>query len=315
MFDTPVLFLVFNRPDTTRRVLAAIREAQPKQLFIAADGPRSAVPGEAALCATMRQQLLDGIDWDCRVETLFRDENLGCEAAVASGISWFFSQVEEGIILEDDCLPAADFFGFCQEMLARYKKEPAVAMVSGTSFLGTEPRPEKYFFSKYYAIWGWATWRERWEVLYESGMPQWAERNKSGWLRTVFRQSNIVYFYTAIFDKMARGLVDTWDTNWNYSLLRRDKLTVTPVINLVSNIGLEGTHSALAEGNIFNLPVGSYVSDGAAPAVVAWKEELDALQFVNAGVDILRWRIMARYFLDRWGLLALVLRLQRFFRL
>ena len=139
---SPVLFLVFNRPDTTRRVLEAIRQAQPSQLFIAADGPREGKSGEAEKCADVRRIVNEGIDWDCEVKTLFRDKNLGCKVAVSRAIDWFFEHVEEGIILEDDCLPHPTFFRFCEELLNKYRDDERIGQISGDNFQFGKKRTE-----------------------------------------------------------------------------------------------------------------------------------------------------------------------------
>ena len=144
MLNTPILFLVFNRPDTTQRVFAQIRKIQPKQLFIAADGARKGKEGEQERVAQVRKLILEGIDWDCEVKTLFRDENLGCGKAVSEGITWFFKNVEQGIILEDDTLPDLSFFPFCEELLERYKDDERVAMISGYCKFGKYKSPYSY---------------------------------------------------------------------------------------------------------------------------------------------------------------------------
>ncbi|HMB95212.1 MAG TPA: hypothetical protein VKK61_04160, partial [Tepidisphaeraceae bacterium] len=100
----PVAFLIFNRPETTRRVFERIREAQPTQLYVIADGPREGRPTDSDLCPQTRA-ILDSVDWDCQVVRNFSDSNLGCKRRVSSGITWLFEQVQEAIILEDDCLP------------------------------------------------------------------------------------------------------------------------------------------------------------------------------------------------------------------
>ena len=102
--NTAVLFLVFNRPDTTAQVFEAIRKAKPSRLYVAADGPRSAREGEAERVAKVRE-ISTAVDWPCVLHTLFRNENLGCKYAVSDAISWFFRHEDKGIILEDDCLP------------------------------------------------------------------------------------------------------------------------------------------------------------------------------------------------------------------
>lgn len=108
--ETPILFIVFNRLDTTKQVFAKIREARPKQLFIAADGPRPGNANDIVRCQEIRDYLVANIDWECDLQTLFRSENLGCALACSGAINWFFDQVEEGIVIEDDCLPDPSFF-------------------------------------------------------------------------------------------------------------------------------------------------------------------------------------------------------------
>ena len=136
--DTPVLLLIFNRPRTTKQVFEAVREAKPRSLHIAADGPRSHRQGESDLCEETRA-LVRSPDWDCTVQTLFRDHNLGCRKAVSQAISWFFENVDEGIILEDDCVPDASFFPYCSQLLARYRDDERVSMIAGSNY-GACPR-------------------------------------------------------------------------------------------------------------------------------------------------------------------------------
>ncbi len=168
---SPVLFLVFNRPDSTRKVFDAIRSARPPKLYITADGPRPDRPAEAKLCSEVRA-IASAVDWPCEVKTLFRESNLGCKAGVSSGITWFFSHEDEGIILEDDVLPVPTFFNFCDEMLERYRDDARVSMISGCNLISNHFSPKQsYFFSRYNLIWGWATWRRAWQH-YDVAMTQ-----------------------------------------------------------------------------------------------------------------------------------------------
>ena len=167
MFDVPILFLVFNRPETTHQVFEAIKKQRPKYLFVAADGARTDKEGEAAKCEEVRKLILENINWACEVKTLFRNENLGCGLAVSQAITWFFEQVEEGIILEDDCLPSGSFFSFCSVLLERYRNDEKVFMIGGFSLLPENTKSKyDYFFNTFGGIWGWATWKRSWS-LYE----------------------------------------------------------------------------------------------------------------------------------------------------
>src|SRR5262245_4664601 len=121
-FKAPVLFLVFNRPDRTQRVFNAIRAAKPERLYIVADGPRDGNDDDMEKCNAVRA-IVSMVDWDCSVTTNFRQVNFGCGRGLTSGINWFFEQENEGIILEDDCLPAPSFFRFSSELLRKFRDD------------------------------------------------------------------------------------------------------------------------------------------------------------------------------------------------
>jgi len=240
--DTPVLLLVFNRPDTTRQVFEAIRRARPARLFIAADGPRKERPGEAEKCELARS-VVDNVDWDCTVSTLLHDENLGCRTAVSSAIDWFFAQVEEGIILEDDCLPSQSFFSFCQELLERYRHDTRVMQISGSNFLEVKIE-ESYLFSKYGPIWGWATWRRAWN-FYDVEMKLWPLIKERRLHCNFCINEDEVLAREEIFNAVYERRVDTWDYQWVFARLINSGLSITPKQNLISNIGFaeEATHT------------------------------------------------------------------------
>ncbi len=241
---TAVLFLIFNRPDTTQVVFNEIRKAQPKYLFIAADGPRKDRPGETEMCQKTRE-IVDQVDWECTVSKLYRNENMGCKNAISSAIDWFFSNVEEGIILEDDCVPDPSFFLFCQELLEKYRDDKRIMMISGNNFqFGRKRTDSSYYFSRYAHIWGWATWKRSWK-LYDKEMKEWPEIRKKGFLKDILFERKIVKYWETIFDSVYNGSINTWDYQWVFSCLIQRGLSIIPNENLVSNIGFDkiGTHT------------------------------------------------------------------------
>jgi hypothetical protein len=238
----PILFLIFNRPDTTQAVFNEIRKARPAQLFIAADGPRRDRPDDLEICRKARE-IIRQVDWDCKVSTLFRDENLGCKIGVSSAIDWFFSHVEEGIILEDDCVPDQSFFPFCQELLKRYRDDERVMMITGTNYLFLNyEMNESYFFSKYYIIWGWATWKRAWE-MYDITMRDWPQYQESSQLEWIYSDKNLINWYNVMFQMAYQNKIDTWDIQWWYSCIFQNGLCIVPKYNLISNIGEFGHFS------------------------------------------------------------------------
>ena len=239
---TPVAFLIFNRPNTTQQVFEEIRRARPTKLLVVADGPRPDKEGEAEKCQAVRN-IIDTVDWPCEVLKNYSDVNLGCKIRVSSGLDWVFEQVEEAIILEDDCLPNQFFFGFCQEMLQRYRDDTRVMMITGTNpLIETKNASESYCFSRYFSIWGWATWRRAWK-LYDIEMSNWPRLKSEGQLCNVYTKRYAQRAIKTMFDVAYNKCIDTWDIQWAYSCLFNNGLCLVPKLNLISNIGLVGTHT------------------------------------------------------------------------
>jgi hypothetical protein len=236
LLNTPVLLLIFNRPDTTRKVFEVIREVKPVRFFVAADGQRSEKPDELEKCMEARK-IATAVDWDCEIKTLFRNQNLGCKFAVSSAIDWFFDHVEEGIILEDDCLPHTIFFRFCEELLARYRNDTRIMMVSGDNFqFGKQCNRDSYYYSRYAHIWGWATWRRTWQN-YDVGIRQWPILKNGGWLKDILKNRKVEEYWNDIFDGVYNNTYDTWDYQLLFTCLINNGLNIVPNANLVTNIG------------------------------------------------------------------------------
>lgn len=232
----PVALFVFNRPETTARVFERIAAARPQRLLLIADGPRADRPDEREQCRAARAIVQD-VRWPCDVKTHFSDENLGCKRRIASGLDWVFSNVSEAIVLEDDCLPDPTFFRFCEEMLARYRDDPRIHMVRGTNFVGDRAVDDaSYYFSRFYNIWGWATWSRAW-AGYDVAMTRWPALRDTGWLERRLPDPAMSGLVRQFFDETHAGRVDTWDYQWVLAGWLHDRLSIVPARNLVSNIG------------------------------------------------------------------------------
>lgn len=268
--DVPIAFLVFNRPELTKQVFACIRAARPKELFVIADGPRHA--DEEAACHRTREIATD-VDWDCVLHTNFSEPNLGCGKRVSSGLTWLFEHCEQAIILEDDCLPDPTFFLFCAELLAKYRDDDKVAMISGDNFLQGYPEAGKssdsYYFSQFTHIWGWATWRRAWNN-YDFEMKDWPAARETGWLRQTFGSGPQSEMWRGNFDAVHSRALDTWDFQWQYVILRHNACVALPAVNLISNIGFgeSATHTKVATSQA-RLETGSIVFPLNHPNVVA----------------------------------------------
>ena len=248
--STPVLFLTFNRPETTQQVFSEIRQAQPPRLYVAADGPRSENSSEVMSCELVRS-VATNVDWDCEVKTLFRDQNLGCRLAVSQAISWFFENEPEGIILEDDCLPSQSFFWFCQELLELFRNNQKVGAICGFYSNELDYTPDaSYFFSRYLRVWGWAGWRRSFEG-YDSNLKNLIENNNT-WQREMFHHKDVLLkkYFQQMFDRVANSEIDTWDTQLQYLLWQKKQRVIVSSNNLIQNIGwIQGAHAQKKDHN------------------------------------------------------------------
>lgn len=237
----PLLVLVFNRPHLVFRVFEQIRKIRPTRLFVAADGPRQGHPSDIELCAATRK-LIEQVDWNCRLELLYREQNLGCKKAVSSAITWFFEHVEEGIVLEDDCLPDLSFFHFCAELLEIYRDDERIMVVSGDNFQGTHSTGKpSYYFSIHPHCWGWATWRRAW-AKYDNAMRLWPSLRATGWLDGYLGDRRAAEYFQRIFDLTYSGRINSWAYIWTFSCWAQHGLSILPAVNLISNIGF-GEHA------------------------------------------------------------------------
>lgn len=248
--ETPILFIVFNRPETTRKVFKRIRQQKPKKLYVAADGPRDIKPGEKIKCRDTRG-IFENIDWDCELKTLFRDKNLGCKRAVSGAIDWFFQNEEQGIILEDDCLPNQSFFRFCEVLLKKYQEHEKIMSIAGSTMQPVERSENSYYFSKYMHCWGWATWRRAWNH-YDVDISSWPVAKKDNFLHTFLNSDKAAKYWNDKLDSVYNKNVDTWDYQWVYSIWRNDGLNITPNKNLIKNIGFghNATHTKNKYSNL-----------------------------------------------------------------
>jgi hypothetical protein len=248
LLDTPVVFIIFNRPEPTRRVFEQIRKVKPVNLFIIADGPRTNKSSDQELCKETRS-IVETIDWSCNVQRNYSEANMGCGKRVSSGLDWVFNQCDQAIILEDDCVPTPDFFRFCTEMLEKYKLDSRVLSISGFSAPTklVNSLDSSYYFSRFFGMWGWATWKRAWN-LYDFKLNNWPQAKKDQILIQRIGDDPIARQWERDLDNIyynngKRGIVDTWDFQFSFTHFYHDGLVIKPRVNLISNIGV-GTHDA-----------------------------------------------------------------------
>lgn len=250
MFDVPIAFVVFNRPDVTKVSFERIQRLRPNRLFIISDGPRETRMGESRLVEQSRQ-IAEQIDWPCDVQKIYASENMGCGRRISSGISKVFEAVDRAIILEDDCIAESSFFSYCQTLLDYYQDDQRVMAISGDNFQLSQSRTSaSYYFSKYPHCWGWATWRRAWNQ-FDLGIHDWPEFRDSGHLSTICSSQREIDYWTQIFNKSYAGEDSSWAYPWTCCCWMNHGLTALPDVNLVSNhgFGADATHTQHRSGS------------------------------------------------------------------
>ncbi|NEO98676.1 MAG: glycosyltransferase family 2 protein [Symploca sp. SIO2E9] len=273
---TPVVFIIFNRPDTTYKVFEVIRKVKPPKLFVIADGPRVDRSGEAEKCAAARA-IIDHVDWDCEVLKNFSDLNMGCKGRVSSGLDWVFNRIEEAIILEDDCLPHPTFFRFCEELLEKYRDDERVMTITGTNLLGEwKSNLQSYHFSYYFNCWGWATWKRVWKC-YDVDMKLWSEPEAQKRVGDVIADKKQFLNRKRLLDAAYFGNNNSWAYQFFFMCLLYSGMSITPSKNLISNLGFteEGTNTKLAKDKRANMPLHSMTFPLKAPVGIAVDREHD----------------------------------------
>ncbi len=249
---TPVTFIIFKRPDTTEKVFEVIRQIKPSKLFVIADGPRADRDGEAEKCEAARK-IIERVDWDCEVIKNYSDVNLGCAKRVSSGLDWVFGNVEETIILEDDCIPHPTFFQFCKELLEKYRYDTRVASITAQNAqMGRKRTNYSYYFSAYSHCWGWASWRRAWQS-YDLHIKLWKEVQESNILNNILMDDRAVSYWSRVFQSVYDNPTGiTWDYQWTFACWMQGALSIIPNVNLVSNVGLGTDSTNFTSGQEFS---------------------------------------------------------------
>ena len=249
-YKIPVLFVIFKRKDTSLKSFEQIKKVRPEHLYIACDGPRPHVEGEADMVEATRKAVLDAIDWECEVHTNFQKANLGCGMGVYTAINWLFENEERGIIIEDDCVMRDSFFPFVEEMLERYADDTRIGLVDGANYLEHIDIPDSYVFSRYKSTNGWASWRRAWRLM-DMDMSWRGTKYELSVIKNMGYKSKDVRYWKYRLKAVDLNDVSAWDWQWYFTLAANNMLGITPKYNLTTNIGFGEGATHTTEGSIF----------------------------------------------------------------
>lgn len=304
--SSPVLLIVFNRPEQTSQLIDALRNVKPRCIYVAADGPRAGVPGEPERCAAVLASLTS-IDWPCTIAVRVNEINQGSALMIPSAVDWFFDSVDSGIVLEDDCIPCTDFFVFCDAMLQKYEDDCRVAWINGSNagYIPSTAIKSDFSFSNYAISWGWASWRRSWKTTFP---PSVVRDDASASLRLdlksipikglmcrIFWRQNIKYAFS----------INNWDFRFDYYMWRNGAMAITPHVNLISNIGygIEAVHGGRRDDPRGNIATGFMNARMSPPVGMGVNFDLDSYlerNFFRVGiVNILKLTIARNFPLIR----------------
>jgi hypothetical protein len=248
--NSPLLFMVFNRPDKTRQVWEQIKKAKPTKLYISADGPRATHPDDLIKCEQVKN-IVTNIDWKCDVKYLFHNSNLGCSLAGKTAFDWVYSYEDRMIELEDDTIPSQSFFVFMDEVLEKYKDCEEIGYVTGQNFMGIQSGSDSYFFSHYGGSSGWGSWKrvyEQWDFKLEH-----INKAYSKSFRKNFDSTFEYKFWLRSFENYVKNGGKTYDLQSVFLIFEKDLKQIVPNKNLITNIGFDIEGTNYFEGSDHNL--------------------------------------------------------------
>ncbi len=297
-----VLLIFWNRPEYTKKVFEQIRIAQPPRLYLASDGPRN--EEEAKVVNDLREWTLSHVNWPCEVKTRFLERNSGgCAPGVSGAVTWLFQNEPDGIVFEDDVIPDQTFFGFCEELLDKYKDDKRIWHIAGFAPYVNKSVKESYYFGKIMLCWGWASWSDRWQY-FTRDLSQYDEKN----CEKFSSRKDVQTYWKNILLAMKEKRIDSWDYPWTFEIVKRDGLCIAPYLDLTSNIGTQGVHYS-SKSPILNKKIYS-IKKMVHPKNVEFNEKAIDYIYTNCyciGISLFR-RIWRRMLREYWRMKDMILR-------
>lgn len=249
MFNTPILFTCFNRPQHTQKVLEVICAQHPQNLYIFQDCARENNASDVVKCGEVRNVINNIVSkYSLSPQYYYPPNNMGCGPGPASAITWFFKHVDQGIIIEDDALPHPDFFSYCEELLERYKNDHKI-MAIGSMHLDDKTYGDgSYYFSMMNRTFcAWATWKRAW-ALYDYRLLSTSRLDLASVLKKYYNCDwrEQTYWCDRLEEIHKDALNNTsWDQQFWMTIWLNHGKGIMPNVNLSTNIGFdsEATHT------------------------------------------------------------------------
>lgn len=235
-FSVPIVLIIYKRTTTLYDIISILRKLAPMTIYVIADGAKN--EQELSFVKAARK-VIETIDWTENVNKIYSETNMGLSRRVISGLTEVFKIEKEAIILEDDCIPNLSFFNFTQKLLARYRDDPRIAMISGTNLGLSLSFDYDYTYVNYPLIWGWATWANIWKDFISSIPIKLTPENLFN-IENILSRRDAAFHWIKLFSRMERNDFDSsWDHELIFFTFTKNKICVVPKFNMVSNQGLD----------------------------------------------------------------------------
>ena len=236
--NAPVAIFCYKRLEHLKKAIRALQdnpESQSTELFIFADGAKSLNEYHAVNAVRAFIKTIKGFK---KITIHESDYNMGLSQSIIQGITYVLDSFDRIIVLEDDMIVSDSFLCFMNSALQYYVGETKVGCIHGYSYPIKGDLPEFYFL-KGGDCWGWATWRDRWELFNEDGNKLYTELKN----RDLFSDFdfNGAYPFSRMLRDQIFGANDSWAIRWHASLYLENRLTLYPKHSFVSNIGLDSS--------------------------------------------------------------------------
>ncbi|MFZ4796146.1 MAG: glycosyltransferase family 2 protein [Bacteroidia bacterium] len=257
----PIVLFVYKRPDHTKKVLDSLvqnKEAKYTTLYVFADGAKNENDAiEKYNIATVKEIVNSFRNNFQSFELIEREHNLGLADNIIDGISTVIDKHQKVIVLEDDIVVSKGFLKYMNEALLVYENSPNVATIQGFQFPIKFNKKVNTYFDFAVGCWGWATWKNRWELFEPNAEKLWNEINNNfSWKK--FDLENSYYFKEMLEDKIALKN-NSWAIRWYASLFINNKINLYPTKSLTTNIGNDGSGNHKDKNNISNYPIANQI--------------------------------------------------------
>lgn len=243
MVETPVLYITFARPEYASKSFAAIRNAKPKKLYFYSNKARDEKPDEVARNKEVRS-FVEQIDWDCEVITWFREEHVDVFTSLWGAIDWVFAKEERAIIIEEDVVTSLAFFDYVDKLIGKYENNENVWIISGNNACPEySPNNLSYFPTRFPDIYGWASWKNRWDKL-DKKLTMWPEYKKSKEFKAYYdgllQRKLYSYYYSQVYNAIDH--YNPWDFIFTCNMAYNKGYSIMPYVNLNMDIGVVGAN-------------------------------------------------------------------------